>query len=321
VCFVSERTGDEAQPYRHGRLAIRFPTPMHADDGSTLLYRYRLMEEGAPAEAAPLAVANCRIPNTPRAVEFMDRRLGVDPRRRRSGGKDADDGLVTTLSCPAGGCVIEGITAIGYAQPRYPSGGGTTSGTSCAMIGCGTWDASYEYYSYSEYSPEPDPGTPGEPCNTGSEFLDDPAVNQGFDEMWKASNASANLAHRVEQMGWIVRTATGFRIQTFGTGSFCGWNGVPAYPAEGPDAIVGFIHTHPYTVGETIIACDAAGNMASVETYLGVPSTHDRDASVALGQGLGIPEGLAGIILDANGIRLFKGHDLTVKADIDRCGY
>ncbi|HEX8430920.1 MAG TPA: hypothetical protein VF625_06510 [Longimicrobium sp.] len=138
------------------------------------------MEEGAPAGAAPLAVANCRIPNTPRAVEFMDRRLGVDPRRRRSGGSGADDGLVSTLSCPKGGCVIEGITAIGYAQPRFPSGGGTTSGTSCAMVGCGTWDASYEYYSYSDYSPEPDPGTPGEPCNTGDAFLDDPVVNQGF---------------------------------------------------------------------------------------------------------------------------------------------
>ncbi|HYW06420.1 MAG TPA: hypothetical protein VE913_05665, partial [Longimicrobium sp.] len=151
-------------------------------------------------------------------------------------------------------------------------------------------------------------------------FLDDPVVNQGFDEMWKASNPTANLAHRVEQLGWIVRTATGFRIAPFATGNFCGWNGTPSYPAEGPDAIVGFIHTHPYTVGETIIACDADGKM-TVETYMGEPSRFDRDASVTLGQALGIPVGLAGIILDANGIRLFKGWDLEVKGNIDRCGY
>ncbi len=84
--------------------------------------------------------------------------------------------------------------------------------------------------------------------------------------------------------------------------------------------MVGFIHTHPYTVGETIIACDAEGKM-SVDTYRGEPSRFDRDASVTLGQALGIPVGLAGIILDANGIRLFKGYDLSVTANIERCGY
>jgi len=73
---TTHRTGDRPQPYAHGRLALRFPTAALAPDGSTQLYRYRLMKEGAPAGAEPLAAANCRIPNTTEAVEFMDRRLG-----------------------------------------------------------------------------------------------------------------------------------------------------------------------------------------------------------------------------------------------------
>lgn len=83
---------------------------------------------------------------------------------------------------------------------------------------------------------------------------------------------------------------------------------------------MGFIHTHPYTVGETIIACNTDGSTGVTE-YKGEPSDPDRHASVALGQRLGIPVGLAGIILDANGIRLFKGFDFDVDGDWERCGY
>jgi len=219
VCYASERDSEAPVHYRYTRFAVHFPASAEAPDGATMIYRYRLIGEVDGAD--PIGAANCRIPKTPEAVEIMNRRLGVDDRRRR-GRSGGDEGLVTTMSCPKTGCVLEGITAYGYAQPRVSTT--HTPSTIGCWYSCG-WGASYYDEgggsTWDPYTPEPT-NEPAEPCNTGDAFLDDPVVNQGFDELWKASNASANLAHRVEQLGWIVRTATGFRIAPFGTGNFCG---------------------------------------------------------------------------------------------------
>jgi hypothetical protein len=85
--------------------------------------------------------------------------------------------------------------------------------------------------------------------------------------------------------------------------------------------VVGFIHTHPYSVGEIVLVCDASGNVTGARPYDGTPSEPDRQTSVALGLALGRGEPLAGIILDANGIRVFKGEGTEVIADVPRCGY
>jgi hypothetical protein len=142
----------------------------------------------------------------------------------------------------------------------------------------------------------------------------------GFTQLWQASNAGADLGQRREAYGWIVKTATGYRIDMLGTTTFCGGNLDFPYPPEGPDAIAGFIHTHPYSVGEAIVACDTSGSLSYSE-YQGEPSTIDRNTSIALGESLGRTQPLAGLVLDANGIRLFVGNDANMNLSIDRCGY
>jgi hypothetical protein len=87
---------------------------------------------------------------------------------------------------------------------------------------------------------------PTDTCHTGDELLDDPNVDRGFEDLWNASNASDVLPRRVEQFGWLVKTATGYRVVPAASGNFCGINisRLPL-PAEGADAIIAFIHTHP----------------------------------------------------------------------------
>lgn len=317
VCYTSKRDSESPIRYRYGRLTVRLPRSAESSDGSTMIYRYVRFDESNGTDV--LEAANCRIPRTPEAVRVMNRRLGlIQPRENGKGsGNNGDMGEITTLSdnpCPTG-CPIEGIIARGYAFPysSYPS-----IGTGWDQ---GGWGSSYyetgEGSGSEPYTPNPQAE---DPCNTGDTFLDDPAVNAGFDHLWQTSNPTANIAHRVEQIGWIVKTATGHRIQQFATGNFCGWEGETPYPEEGPDAIVGFIHTHPYAVGETIIGCGVDGGV-TVETYQGVPSDPDRAASIRLGQILGRSEPLAGLILDANGIRTFKGNDPEMNGTLARCGY
>jgi len=316
VCYVSERTPDGPNRYRYGRIRLRFPASALAPDGATMIYRYRLMEAGASPGAEPVAAANCRIPRTPEAVLVMERRFAVENRRKRSsgGGGDGDSEIGGIRGCVSDGvCPIEGLVAIGYLPPSSGVAGGT-----CWQFGCGGWDASYSYFDNGTGGQSWDPG---EPCNLGNAFLDDPQVNAGFQSLWDASNFSANLAQRREQFGWVIRTATGYRIQSLGSGNFCGWDGFAVYPPEGPDAIVGFIHTHPYSDGETILACDENGEVSGSATYRGTPSKYDRDMSVQLGQSLNRSGPLAGIILDADGIRGFSGWDSSLDSSNPRCGY
>lgn len=205
----------------------------------------------------------------------------------------------------AGGCI--------YApQVDDESGGtgGTTTptGTTGGSSGGGT-------------TPPPPEGTDPDSCKTGNAVVDDPVVNAGFEALWEQSNFDAPLADRLEAFGWVVKTATGYRIEIVGTGNFCGYTGVAPWPPEGGSAIVGFIHTHPYTVGETVLSCGASGNINGAVDYPGTPSDFDRNLSVALGQQLGRGQPLPGLVLDANGIRSFEGWDAAVETSYGRCGY
>jgi hypothetical protein len=150
--------------------------------------------------------------------------------------------------------------------------------------------------------------------------LDDPVVRAGLDQLWRNSSPDANLAQRHEQFGWIVRTATGYRIQPLGAGSFCGFDGAVSSPVEGNDAIVGFIHTHPYSIGETILACDANMQL-SPAVYQGGPSDIDRVTSVNLGTQLGRSGPLPGVVIDKNGMTVYAGTQKTMDVAEPRCGY
>lgn len=272
----------------------------------------------APEGSEPFAAGNCRIPNTPEAVEIMDRRLGIESRRRRR--KAADDGIITTQDCPPAGCPLEPLIAYGYARTYFPPSYGGPG--SCYYTYCGGWAESYYSYDddgggYFYY----DPGDPAdEPCDTGDSVLDSQGFQNGMEELWRASNTNASLHERKEAFGWIVKTSSGYRIDFVATGTACSFDGDVRYPAEGPDAIAGFIHTHPYYVGETIYACDAAGRITVTE-YEGIASDWDRVQSVELGQTLGRDRPLTGIVLDGNGISVFQGTDTSIDRKVPRCGY
>jgi hypothetical protein len=163
--------------------------------------------------------------------------------------------------------------------------------------------------------PNPEP-----PCETGNPHLDSAKVEEGMKNLWGKSNSNDNLFARKEQAGWIVRTATGYRIHDWNFNAEyrgnCGdsFDVSTTYPPEGMGAIVGFVHTHPYDVGENILDCN--GNIV---TYDGTPSDADRTSSYDLGRILGRSGPLKGYILDKNGIRTFEGANTL--DSISRCGY
>ncbi|MEW5927266.1 MAG: hypothetical protein AB1941_07270 [Gemmatimonadota bacterium] len=139
----------------------------------------------------------------------------------------------------------------------------------------------------------------------------------GYRNLWAASNADANLAQRTERAGWIVRTPSGsYHVEewTHMSGNFCGMSGSPPAPYGG--TIVGFVHTHPYAVGETVLNCEF-----QIVTYEGKPSDQDRSTSVQLGQAVGYGIALPGYILDKNGIVKFHGWTQLVDERHNRCGF
>lgn len=167
-------------------------------------------------------------------------------------------------------------------------------------------------------SPPPDDPAP-DTCNTGDPIVDDPDVSKGLAGLWLQSNPDANLAQRVEKAGWIVEYPAGQYsvvqwtggVEKFGCGDYANLQ----LPSQG--TVVGFVHTHPYEVGESITDC----NFASVQTYDGTPSDYDRRASVALGTYLGRSGPLAGYIIDKDGYYRYDGHGNTAAPRRPRCGY
>ena len=102
---------------------------------------------------------------------------------------------------------------------------------------------------------------------------------------------------------------------TGGTESFsCG--DYPAQPAP-QGTIVGFVHTHPYSVGEAVTDC----GMNQTMYYKGVPSGADRKTSIRLGAALGTSGPLPGYIIDRDGYYRFQGSTNTATPRRQRCGY
>jgi hypothetical protein len=137
-------------------------------------------------------------------------------------------------------------------------------------------------------------------------------------DLWAQSNPDANLAQRRETAGWVVEYPAGqFSIvpitttsSSFGCADF-----IVQFPTTG--TVVGFVHTHPYQVDETIIDCD----LTSVQDYTGAPSDEDRVASQLLGSALGRTEPLPGYIIDKDGYYRFEGSRYTATPRLPRCGY
>jgi hypothetical protein len=171
-------------------------------------------------------------------------------------------------------------------------------------------------------APPPPPTTePTDTCKTGDKIVDDPQVSKGLALLWQQSNPDANLYQRAEKAGWIVESPTGrFSIiqWTGGTERFgCGDYTSLTVPPKEQGTVVGFVHTHPYRVDETITDCGLRG----VDTYRGEPSDADRQTSVDLGAILGRPGPLPGYIIDKDGYYRYDGKTNTATPRRQRCGY
>jgi hypothetical protein len=162
---------------------------------------------------------------------------------------------------------------------------------------------------------------PKGPCETDNPILDSATVEAGFQDLWADSNPSANLAQRTEQIGWIVQGPNGYYVYQWPiSGTWAGFcNGVgdvtSYYPPEGPGAIVGFVHTHPYAIHENVLNCEG-----QIVEYLGHESDADRSASVQLGQILGRSGPLTGWMIDKDQITAFEGL-WQPAGKWSRCGY
>jgi hypothetical protein len=170
-----------------------------------------------------------------------------------------------------------------------------------------------------EYTPWEPPPFP--PCdNTGDPAVDSDKVEEGFKRLWAKSNAYGNVSERREYAGWIVRTATGYRIHEWnkagGPNGFCeAVQLADTIPPEGSAAIVGFVHTHPYGKDEPITDCNG-----KTGPYKGLASEPDQMTSKQIGMDMlqrGVP--LRGYILDKDGIRKFEGGSHL--DPIGRCGF
>jgi hypothetical protein len=127
-------------------------------------------------------------------------------------------------------------------------------------------------------------------------------VQEGLADLWNDSNVANVLFARTERAGWIVRMSDGtFRVQQW-TGlsaGFCRIQGTVAVPATG--MVVGFVHTHPCSRGETVLNHDL-----QLVDHLGEPGPEDRRQFAQLGVQFGYgAAGLPGYVVDADGIKRF----------------
>jgi|GEM_PF-1939418 len=317
ACFASFATPSGPHAYRYRYFYLHFPKEAIAPDGATTRYRFR-----ANTHKGEVGVlANCIVPRTIPAVRQMNRFFKAPPHTGIPAEGGQPDGEIIVL----GGCsedVTEGCVIVGDpggSEPPPPSeepkcdinttqncdnypgtgDGGDPGGSSGGNDPCS--------------SCEPPPA----PCSTGDQTIDDPAVQAGYKELWAASNPNGNLYQRVEAAGWVVRTPNGtFAIESWNIqgANYCGWSGTP--PAATQGTVVGFVHTHPYAVGENVLNCEG-----QVVTYTGEPSLADRQTSAQLGPSYGYGSGLPGYILDKNGLTKFVGYTEVVDQRYSRCGY
>jgi hypothetical protein len=171
--------------------------------------------------------------------------------------------------------------------------------------------------------PEPADTSKPPPCQTDNPVLNDANVQTGLDTLWKASNPDARaLGDRRERFAWIIQTAGGYELRDMGiTGTFCGIDASVYPPPEGKGAVVGWVHTHPYHDGETVLTCGSSANqIVGYNTYSSAPSDYDRSTAPQLAEFIGKP-GLPGYLIDTRKIVSFVGRDKRQDRPYNRCGY
>ncbi len=180
-----------------------------------------------------------------------------------------------------------------------------------------------------------------DPCETDDEVIDQLAAAGELDAIWEASNADAPALERRERGRWIVRGANGDLafVDIGGQSMECGINTGPM-----PTNAVGFVHTHPFGIGENNVGCalqeliDDGIPMAMVDMmrsgqialttdkiYTGGPSGFDRDALGAIRTQMRTQGDMSepiGVMIDKNGVHRFgETPDHPEGASYEPCGY
>lgn len=314
-CMVGVQNAPQA-PNRYGQFFLHFPGEAVGFHPQSGWYDFRLLRE----DGTLLAAARCAIPATPAATRLIERFFGKRyglVRRTDTGGEATLMGCVSEGECALEPLVVtaEQPEDTDYTDPcdvnpfgqectgPYGDGGGYSSGGGDGGSGGdGSGDSS-------------DPDAATDPCNTGDPLIDSPEVQAGFDSIWAQSNYSpeAPQSERREVGGWIIQTASGYSFQQF-TNVETKPCGIDLPPDGKPANAVGFVHTHPWAIGEKQTSCEPImfAGRAFYPEYKGESSNWDDKAAEALN--------LPGYILDANGITKFDKSGATL-ARHDRCGY
>lgn len=347
-CAISQRESQQNTKFRSGRLMLKFKDDAISPTGA--LVRYVLAVRSPAGDTTAMAV--CSVPQTDEAIRVMNRyvaRLSDEQAAQQVRfveaavtAKTHSGGYAASLSAaPSERPLADYIPVLPnvYVVAQYPGYGYWGGYGPTACNGGGYCDYSMQLnleYNQGAWSdtPWPDAAEPPLPtsanpdsCKTPVALINDVAKDEGLARLWTASNPSASIGERREKAGWIVRDAQGVvRVREWNLPStVCGMDGTPPEPPEGWASIIGFVHTHPYKVGEPIPVCGSNMNQVTgFNTYLGVESDADKETSKIFGQEIpwsGRPAPLPGIYLDNDAVQKFVGSDSNQHQGAQRCGY
>lgn len=158
------------------------------------------------------------------------------------------------------------------------------------------------------------------PCSTGNSVIDNLQVQQGFTELWTASNTHLPIDQRREQGAWIVSTSNGYDVEpwpSWWTTFPCGIAAPEDWYEYAPSNTVGMVHTHPFFAGDdTTTVCGAPPE--GTEDYSSGSNLYDISALADLANHLSNYT-IKGYIIDGNNIVLYTPFaSLDI---IERCGY
>lgn len=316
----------QAGTFRYYHLPLTVPHGL-ARAGGKVKYRYRGYERGT--EYAILA--NCYIPDSPNAAAWLTRQF--------RGGPVADED-VALLACPEGTVCLDELEVkacqwrgtwpnckppLSSDIPPCYDGGGCGGGDPIPTGGTGPV--------CEDCFPDEEP-----PCRTGDPVLDDPAVQDGFSDLWEASNPDASDPNaRQERGGWIVREPTGaLKVVAFSDVTYggCTIYANDGYSPNPPGNAVGWVHTHPFGFDEIAYACgfvDWGGTgLRIIPKYRGQVSSGDALVGDRINQRLqavGKPT-VDGYMIDKGGIKRFTPVAASATVGVAvlrgvhaRCGY
>ncbi|GAB3341695.1 hypothetical protein GCM10027429_30340 [Marivirga atlantica] len=165
--------------------------------------------------------------------------------------------------------------------------------------------------------PKPDP------CDTGNNILDSEEIQSDLLKIWSGSNASSGdipMDERLEQGGWIIEINGGYDVVFFPPTFLrdpCGISPPSNWKDLIPDNIVGYVHSHPFYIGEnTLGPCGAEGETS----YEGGPSDPDYIFLMDLMNFLG-NFNIAGYVIDGGKIYSYDFRYSAGIKEYNRCGY